>query len=158
MLKISPIAQYLRANHVKAQYLETTRSWPNLDLVKRYSLRDTTKDIYSSCVGKMSTCINKYGHSSAYHRVYVSAGNMQEQREQFVTFAKILGKDGGRDKFVPEKMTKTLTYMDAQGNLTKTHSERVISSKLNLVGKDEREGFNIYETVEPIKYTEKIIP
>ncbi len=152
MVNISPITTALRDCGAKA-YGHNSYVTRNITPMKECHFKDRN----GNYVGTLKRATNRWIKGHAYHRNYIEMGHMAQQRDFDIQFAKILGKNGQKDMFIPEKITKEFTIRDKNKNFTKEIRERVVSSKLKLVGEDTHDKFKIYEALEPIKYEEKLI-
>lgn len=152
MLKVTPVMQYLRRHHAKVDRTSIKR----FENVQTDGFAESMKlTEQGTFLGDLVKHIVNYGKAHATHKLYISAGGMREEREQDVRFAKIVGKNGSKDMFVPKKIIQTITFLDKNDKLLKQSWERVISSNLKLKGYDEKEKYPIYEALEPVKYFEK---
>lgn len=155
-MKVTPVMQYLRAHRAIVDrtsvfhYTGTQPPYPavSMNLIERNN---------GSYLGRLVKYIRQYEKGRVSQTVYVNVGDLHEQREQEVLFSKILGKNSEKDKFLPEKITKTITYINSEHQLVRRSWVRIISSNLKYAGYDEKGGFNIYEASEPVKYFEKRI-
>ncbi len=163
--KLSPVAEFLRANKAKAQnickYTDPRTGTPlkSCDFVSpdgRYLGRlSMTLPIYSKSSGPYSANLGSYIETmeSKYKAGY------RQVKENKISFAKILGLNGKKETYLPEKMVKTQTVINNQGIKTQDTFERTISSELELVEKADPKAYgyvsrNTYLAKEPIQYTE----
>jgi len=159
--KISPIAEFLRANHAKAKNHNAywTRTGEHIKTCEFYD----DKDNY---IGKM-TRKGRVGYkpSFAYLQSYIEVVKpnfspiYRQIKENVIHFAEILGKNGEKTIYVPETMAKTHTLIDDKSVKTVDKFERKISSKLELVKAADKNAYsgvsqNTYYAAEPIKYKE----
>jgi len=161
MLKVSPIADFLRANHAKAKNFNSYTSYqPYFNFVKSCEFYDPKGKYLGEMKRIIITPYEKTGSSYLSQNVYIKTLEdnfrvcREEQMKQFGTFAKIKGQNGENDMFVPEKLTKEFSFRDKNGNIIKDTWERVISSKLKPLPKEPNKEFNVYEALEPLKYNE----
>lgn len=159
--KLSPVAEFLRANHAKARnhkvYWSTTG-----DLVKTCEFFDSN----GNYLGKMSRTGAKVGKEPAfaYLRSYIQALELgfkagdRQLKENAIYFAKVVDKSGKKVMYLPEKMSRKQTVIDTQGIKTIDEFERTINSNLKLIKPaEERYGCvsqNTYQALEPVKYKE----
>lgn len=166
MNKISPIAQFLRANKAKAVNHQSYNSgYPNFKFMQSCDFVDPNGKYIGNL--KRSTVKGdvKKGSSYASQEVYVTTFEdggrkvHEQQVNQYMTYAKIKGMDG-QDVFLPELTKREVSYRDEKGNIVTDFFERVISSKLRKISGDKPVGLsglkpqNEYEALEPIKFTE----
>lgn len=167
MNTISPVAQFLRANKAKAVNLQTYNSgYPYFKFMKYCDFVDPngkylgTMKRYTTPPGSVKSG-SSYAAQEVYIRTFEDEGRkIQEQQvNQYITYAKIAGKDGEKDRFVPEKIRQEFSHRDEKENIVTKLFERVISSKLKKLNKDEPVGLsglrpqNVYEALEPVQFT-----
>ncbi len=153
MVTISPIASFLRQKGAKAvnhnKYFSRTLQRPMQECAF------IGKD--GNYIGTLRRSATQWIKGHAYHQNYIETGNMGQQRDFYIQYAKIIGKNGEKDKFIPEAIHKEFTIRDQNGNFTREIRERTVSSKLKPIGENTNDKYKIYEALEPIKYEEKII-
>lgn len=161
--KLSPVAEFLKANCAKAKNHNTYRA--------------QTGDIVSYCefynpqgqyLGQMTRIKPHYGDkpSFAYLKSYIQTmesgykEGYRQVKENVIHFAKILGlKDGQEASYLPEKMVKKQIVINNQGYKTEDVFERTISSNMTLLEKADPKAYgyvpqNTYRAEEPIIYQE----
>lgn len=160
--KLSPVAEYLRANHAKAAEHESYRAITG-EFVKSCKFFDPN----GRYLGKMSRVVPEYGKTIAYARLqsYIETmesgyrAGFRQVKENVINFAKFLGLNGKKECYLPEKMVKKQIVINNQGYKTEDIFERKIDSKLTLVKKAEKNVYgyvpqNIYKAEEPVTYKE----
>ena len=164
--KISPVAEFLRKNHAIAKNHNTYRAYPSGDLVKSCDFYDPNGNYLGrmSRTGALFSRKPSFASFSSYIETMESKYSLgfRQVKENVIYFAKIIGLNGEKESYLPEKMKKTLTVIDNQGNKSIDKFERTISSKLNLIEAADKNAYgyvsqNIYSAEEPIKYQEKSI-
>lgn len=159
--KLSPVAEFLRANHAKAKNHNSywTKFGENIKTCEFYD----DKDNY---IGKM-TRKGWVGHkpSYAFLQSYVEVVDQwyspiyRQIKENVIHFAKILDKNGKKNTYIPETMAKTQTVIDNKKIKTVDKFERQISSNLDLVKAADPKAYgyipqNTYIAAEPVRYKE----
>ncbi len=153
MVSVSPIKAFLRQNGAKAV---NKRTYINPALQKPVSACEFVgKD--GKYLGSLKRANSRWLKGRAYNNYYMEANGMRQQRDSFVQYAKIAGKNGEKDKFVPELIKQESTLWNKDGSTAHEVRERVITSKLKQIGEDKDDKYKIYEALEPIKYEEKVI-
>lgn len=160
--KISPVAEFLRANHAKAKnhnaYYTNTG-----DFLKSCDFFDPS----GKYLGRMSRRGDKVGRnpSFAYLGSYIetvgsgfSAG-LRQVKENVIHFAKVVDENGQKLSYLPETMEKKQVVIDANGLKTTDIFKRTINSKLKLLEKADPNAYgyvpqNKYQALEPVKYNE----
>ncbi len=153
MLKVSPVAEYLRSNSGKAKFLTEKHYFGDRVLTwieKSNFVNKNNGDV----IGNITHVGQWRGGVSASHKVIVKLPNVTEIRSQKVQLAKII--DGSTDKFVPEKVTTEIKTIEKGKEPVVQKIERFISSKLFHIGKDTENDVEIYNALEPIKYSKKL--
>lgn len=164
--KISPVAEFLRANHAIAKNHNAYRAYPTGELVKSCDFYD----LNGNFLGRMTrtgTPINGKP-SFALFKSYIETmesgykAGFRQVKENAIHFAKVIGLNGEKESYLPEKMTKTHTIIDNQGYKTEDKLERTISSKIKLIKEADKNAYgyvpqNTYLAEEPVKYQEKLL-
>lgn len=160
--KLSPVAEFLRANHAKAKNHNIYRSYPSGTPVKSCEFYDPN----GKYLGKMSATVGKISKKPAFANLRTlietvdgyKAG-FKQLKESTIYFAKVLGADGKKESYLPEKMIKKQIVIDNQGYKTEDVFERTISSELKLIKKKDENAYgyvsqNVYQAEAPIEYQE----
>lgn len=160
--KLSPVAEYLRANHAKAKNNNEYRALTG-ELVKTCEFYDPN----GNYLGKMSRTGSLYSNkpSFAFFRSYIETlepgykAGYRQLKENIINFAKIINKKG-EEIYLPEIMKKKQIVIDNQNNKTTDIFERRINSKLELLEAADKKAYgyvpqNTYKAVEPITYKEE---
>ena len=163
--KLSPVAEFLRANRAIAKNHKSYRAYPSGTLVKSCDFYDPS----GNYLGKMSTT-GSVGNkpSFALLKSYIETvepgykAGFRQVKENVVHFEKVIGLKGEKESFIPEKMVKTHTVINNQGFKTEDIYERTVKSNLNLIKEADKNAYgyvpqNTYRAEEPIKYGEKHI-
>lgn len=161
--KLSPVAEFLRANHAKAKNIRVYRDYPTGVPVKYCEFYDPN----GNYLGKMSRSAGKIGKTPSFAllKSYIETlepgykAGYRQVTENVINFDKILGLNTEKTTYLPEKIVKKRTIIDNQGYKTEDIFERTISSKLKLIekGDDKAYGYvpqNTYLAEEPIRYQE----
>ncbi len=160
--KLSPVAEFLRANHAKAKNHNIYRAYPSGIPVKSCEFYDPN----GKYLGKMSATAGKVGKTPAFanFRTLIETvdgykAGFRQLKENTIYFAKVLGENGKKESYLPEKMIKKQIVIDNQGYRTEDVFERTISSNLKLVKKKDENAYgyvsqNVYQAEEPVKYQE----
>lgn len=160
--KLSPVAEFLRANHAKAKnhnaYCAKTG-----EFLKSCDFYDPD----GNYLGRMSRRAGLFGKTPAYARLgsYIETmepgfkAGYRQVKESIINFAKIFDKDGEKVSYLPEKIVKTQTVIDNKGIKTADVFERTISSNLKPIEKEKKNAYglppqNSYVALEPVKYKE----
>ena len=160
--KISPVAEFLRANHAKAKN--------HMSYVERTGEHVKTCNFYSpegNYLGRMSRVVpwKSKQPSFAYLRSYIETqepnykAGYRQLKENVVHFAKMLGVNGKKESYLPESMVKKQVVIDNLGNKTEDTFERKIVSKTKLIEAADKKAYgyvppNTYLAEEPVMYEE----
>ena len=160
--KISPVAEFLRANHAKAKNImkHTERTGEQVKTCEFYGPA-------GNYLGRMSTVLPRKNKktSFAYLRSYIETqepgykAGYRQLKENVIHFAKILGVAGKNETYLPETMAKKQIVIDNLGNKTEDFFERKIASKTKLIKPADKNAYgyvpqNTYLAEEPVKYEE----
>ena len=153
MSVVSPVMEFLRSNGAKA--IKQPDYWSlSTGPMKTCDFVDKT----GKPLGTLKRSNHRWikGHAYQTNHIQTTSGLVQE-RDFTIQYAKILGQNGEKDVFIPEKITKEFTIRDKAGKFFKEIRERVVSSKLKQVGENKEDKYKIYEALEPIQYKETIL-
>ena len=163
--KLSPVAEFLRANQAKAKNIQKYTDYPS-------GIKIKTCEFYSpdgSYLGRMSRTLPTYSRTSGPYfanlKSYIETmeskykAGYRQVKENTVNFAKILGVKGDKETYLPEKIVKKQTIISNQSIKTEDVFERTISSELELIKKANSKAYgeasrNVYIAKEPIQFTE----
>lgn len=161
--KLSPVAEFLRANHAIAKNHTTYRAYPSGEAVRSCEFYDPN----GNYLGKMTRTLPYRGKNPgfAYLRSLIETmepgykAGFRQLKENAVYYAKILGLNGKKESYLPEKILKKQVVIDNKGYRTEDTFERTISSKMTLVKAADQKAYgyvpqNTYRAEEPIKYKE----
>ena len=154
MSGISPVMEFLRTNGAKAINKNSYYS-RQIDRPMQSCIFVDKSGNYLGLLRKSNV---RWVRGHAYQTNYIETVNgLGQERDFTIQYAKILGQNGEKDVFIPEKITKEFTIKDKAGNFFKEVRERVVSSKLKQVGENTDDRYKIYEALEPIQYKETIL-
>lgn len=160
--KLSPVAKYLRENHAIAKNHNTYRAYPAGETVHSCQFFDPN----GNYLGKMSRTVpyKSKTPSFAILKSYIETvekgyAGFRQVKENVINYAKILGVNGKKETYLPEKMVKTQTVIDKNGIKTEDKFERTISSKMKLVKAADKKAYgyvpqNTYLAEEPVQFKE----
>lgn len=161
MLKITPIGQFLRsAKAVAKNHNSYNSGYPNFKFMQSCDFFDREGNYLATMKRSTTKASMKsgsgYGSQQSYIKTLEQGGTIsrEQQVNQYAHYAKIVGKEGEKDRYLPEKLTLEYSVRDDKNNIITEKWERVISSKLNPLPKEVNKDYNVYQALEPVEFKE----
>lgn len=164
MLKITPIGQFLRsAKAVAKNHNSYNSGYPNFKFMQSCDFFDREGNYIGTMKRSSTKASMKNGSAYGSHQSYITTlennGTIsrEQQINQYGSYAKIVGQNGEKDRFLPEKLTLEYSVRDDKNNIITEIWERVISSKLKPLPKEINKDYKVYEALEPVEFKENYL-